>query len=116
MARYVALGSIAFGTSPLSMTESDSLDLWLGQGTPVSVPDKVILYTEEDAFTGTISVEWSDDDSNWVAHYDANRGAAMTLAAVTVLAIEPLQRYLRVNSDGTEGDAATISLFGLYYD
>ena len=116
MARYIGLGSIAFGASPLSMTESSSFDLWHGRSSGSAVPDKIILYTEEDAFTGTITVEWSDDDTNFVAAYDSNRGAAIALAAVTVLSIEPLQRYLRVNSSGTEGDAAVISLFGLYYD
>ncbi|KKK54797.1 hypothetical protein LCGC14_3081100 [marine sediment metagenome] len=110
--RYYGIGTLTF-SSGTSLDNSTSVDLWNGRTEPTHVPDKVILYTEEDAFTNTITVEVSDDDSNFVALYDSQRGANVTLPAVTVLSVEPMQRHLRVNSNGTEGDGATILVFGL---
>ena len=113
MGRYVSLGTLTLGTGVAG--ESDSVDTWGGRGTtPRYVPDKVVLYTEEDAFDGTITVEWSDDDTNFAAHYDSNRGSNLDIPAVSVIAVDTLQRYIRVNSDAQESDAATILVFGLY--
>jgi hypothetical protein len=110
--RYYGIGTLTF-SSATSLDNSTTIDLWNGRTEPTHVPDKLVLYTEEDVFTGTITLEFSDDSSNWVAAYDSNRGAALELAAVTVLTVEPMQRYIRLNSSGTEGDTAIILVFGL---
>ena len=108
--RYYAIGTLTIAEDG---GNSGSLDLWNGRTEPTHVPDKLVLYTEEDVFTGTITVEFSDDDSTFVAAYDSQRGANVTLPAATILSIEPMQRYIRVNSSGTEADVATILVFGL---
>ena len=110
--RYYGIGTLTFSAAT-SLDNSTTIDLWKGRTEPTHVPEKLVLYTEEDAFTGTIAVQFSDDSTNWAAAYDSNRGAAIELAAVTVLTVEPMQRYLRLDSDGTEGDDATILVFGL---
>ena len=108
--RFYALATL---TIPNGTTPSNSHDLWLGRTEPSEVPKRIVLYTEEGTFSNTITVQWSDDDTNFSAHYDSTRGANVTLPTATVLTVEPLQRYLRVNSGGNEGAAREILAFGL---
>ncbi|KKK54796.1 hypothetical protein LCGC14_3081090 [marine sediment metagenome] len=105
---FLATLTIPNGTKP-----SNAHDLWLGRVEPSEVPERIVLYTEEGTFTGAITVQWSDDDTNFVAHYDSTRGANVTLPTATSIAIDPMQRYLRVNSASNEGAAREILAFGL---
>ena len=104
---------IATLTIPNAAKPSNAADLWLGRTSPSEVPERIVLYTDEGTFTGAITVQWSDDNTNFVAHYDSTRGANVTLPTATSLAIDPMQRYLRVNSASDEGSARVILAFGL---
>lgn len=107
--RYYGIGTL---TIPNGTKPSSSVDLWGRAGQSAGMPKKVALYTEA-AVTGTVTVQQSDDNSNWAAYYDSNRGANVTLPGTTVLTVAPLQRYLRVNSGSDEGAERTILAFGM---
>ena len=110
--RYYAIGTLTF-SSGTSLDNSTTIDLWNGRTSPTHVPDKLVIYTEEDALTGTVTMEFSDDNTTFVSAYDSQRGANVTLPAATILSIEPMQRYLRANSSSTEADDVEILVFGL---
>ena len=107
--RYYGIGTLTIANNEKPST---SVDLWGRAGQSAGMPKKVVIYTEA-AVTGTVTVQQSDDDSNWAAYFDSNRGANVTLPSTSVLTVAPIQRYLRVNAGTNQGAERTILVFGM---
>jgi hypothetical protein len=112
IARKVYLGQLSIAGGGAA-TESDAFDLQLGQAVKNFGFDEVILLTEEDAFTGNITVQFSDDATNYVSALVDGGAANYTLPAVSSVKVPVMGRYIRVKSDMAEADAATIELYGI---
>lgn len=117
-AGLIFIGNADFAASG---TESATLDLRVGQGgsnraTRIGYAE-VVITTAEDAFTGTITVEFSLQNGTTFVTAQGPDGAGgfanIALAAASSIVVTVRGPVLRLNSSGTEADAVTIEVYGI---
>lgn len=125
----MALQRIGNADFAASGTESSTLDLRSAYGGGASSPsrpkrgrvpwDEIVITTAEDAFTGTITVEFSLGDGTTFVTAQGPDGAGgfanIALAAASSIVVTVRGPVLRLNSSGTEADAVTIEVYGIEY-